>query len=234
MIVPGSLNPNLIGASSAPATIEYTGFANRSGGGGSSPYSVSVDVGAASPNRNIIVAPCIYAAARVEPSSVTVGGISCTKIETGTVGGTGSCTLWITDSPLTTGTTATVVMSWSGTILQIGAMCFAARNLRSRTPTAAAAGVLGGGGLTVGYGSFSVQNGGFVLSTAFGTPNTASSFTISGTLGAAEIADQTFGLSNVCVMSAAAFEGAAAGNITHTFANSPVSSSRAGSLVCMR
>lgn len=69
-------------------------------------------------------------------SSVTVAGQACTLLVNGNGAGSNACQIWITDSPVTSGTTATVVVTPLATWGNCGISTYAITGLNSITPTA--------------------------------------------------------------------------------------------------
>lgn len=104
--------PPTIMAGGGAVTRTYIGY--TSAGVQGSPYSASsVNIGAASASRYVVVAVCASNDA-LATGSVTVAGTSCTRVAAITGSGR-PCALFITNSPITTGTTATVVITVGAT-----------------------------------------------------------------------------------------------------------------------
>lgn len=91
-------------------------------------------IGTASSDRYIII--CVSnrnSAGTSTVNSVTVAGTSCTKL-TSSEAGAGLCSIWITDSPITTETTATVEVTMTGSQTCCGIDVYSVIKLNSTTP----------------------------------------------------------------------------------------------------
>ena len=100
--------------SSVPATVTYIGVKAAA-----TSSNTNVGIGTAATDRYVVIALAtskIGSTTVPNHSSVTVAGTSCTKIAEATdtrvtLNYTSRITLWITNSPITSGTTATVALS---------------------------------------------------------------------------------------------------------------------------
>ncbi len=108
------------------ATVEFTDHATSTSG---SPYSfTSRAIGTAASGRRIIVAVSAGNSGSLAPSTVTVGGISATKVTGSDVAAsTAGVSLWI--AQVDTGTTATIVVTFSSSPPRCGIGVWAAYNL---------------------------------------------------------------------------------------------------------
>jgi len=94
----------------ASGSVTRTPVGYTSAGVQGSPYSAtSVNIGTASATRYVVVAVCASNDA-LATGSVTVAGTACTRVAAITGSGR-PCALFVTNSPITTGTTATVVIT---------------------------------------------------------------------------------------------------------------------------
>jgi len=99
----------------------------------------SHSIGTASSDRYIIVAVVLRVFNAGAISSLTVAGTSCTQAVGATNSGTCYAGIWITNSPITSGTTATVAVNFnSGSPLNCGIATFAVTGLQSTTATGTA------------------------------------------------------------------------------------------------
>lgn len=143
-------NVNGFGVSSAVAVEEFSIAAVNSSErwGVSSPYAAShtfsnVPIGTASSSRRVIVGA---SAGTGNLATCTVAGQSTTKVVSAHVAGNTSAALFITDEPITTGTTATIVVSTSsGNANHYVISCYRVQGLTSITPSDTDSGTLGGG-----------------------------------------------------------------------------------------
>jgi hypothetical protein len=92
-----------------------------------------IDIGAASSDRHVVVIIGGGANSRTV-SSVTVNGQPCTVVATTTFS-VRDAGMAITDSPVTSGTTATIVVTWSGSNNRCHIGTYAVTGLQSTTPT---------------------------------------------------------------------------------------------------
>lgn len=96
-------------------------------------------IGTAAANRYIVVGVFNRSAGAVTVSSVTVGGTACTQLVTldGDSGAnTSRADLWITNSAITSGTTADIVITFSGTPARHGYVAWAVTSIGSTTASA--------------------------------------------------------------------------------------------------
>ena len=124
----------------------------------SSSYSfTSHPIGTASTDRYVIVAVQARDLFGGRVNSVTVAGTACTKVaeENQNIG---HAQMWITNSAITTGTTATVAVGGSGTLVCCGINTYAATKLQSTTPTSTDHNATDASAL-----SLTVSTGGFVV-----------------------------------------------------------------------
>lgn len=157
----------------------------------------------AADDRWIVVGIATQKAAASPPtvSAVTVGGISCTKVAEVTDGGSGDArvTLWITNTPLTSGTTATIAATTSSTD-GYGLSAWAIYGLDSSTPFDTATGTEGQRP-TIDY-----PQSGVII--AMAADSSAYFYTYSWT-GATEDIEQAFG-SDDCAFTGASAQGLSA------------------------
>jgi hypothetical protein len=145
--------------------------------------------------------------------------------------------MWITDSAITSGTTATVSCTYGSTPSYISLETFAVTGLQSTTPSATAS--VGNGSSTaaaVDLGSLTVPANGFFLGYVSGWINVSSSFTWSGTMGAVESSDNNPDGNNDIRQTSAIINSSAGvtGTAIATAANTFVAGRRGGAAVCMR
>lgn len=131
-MIPGGISAGAIKGRRGPATRTYGTNIN----GSASSISTSMAIGSAASNRYVVVTIGVQRNSAIAPtvSSVTVGGTSCTKLVEEYAGtGNGRCSIWITESPITTGTTATVAATFS-TTSNYGVGTWALYGISSKTP----------------------------------------------------------------------------------------------------
>lgn len=134
-MLPGALSAGAIKGRRGPATKEY----GTNITGSASSISTSMAIGTAASDRYVVVAIGTQRNSFLPPSvsSVTVAGTACTKLvdETDNSIGSPRCTMWITNSAITTGTTATVAATFS-TTSNYGVGTWGLYGLSSSTPNA--------------------------------------------------------------------------------------------------
>lgn len=157
-----------------PAQIAYGAASVTDAGTLSSPETFtsvpigSIPSGVGATNRHVIVAIMDNVTTL---TSVTVGGVSCTQRASFTANSI-NVRLWVTDSPVNTGTTASIVVAFTGGgALRIAA--FAAYDLQSTTATATATTSTNGGSM-----SCAISAGGVLVALSYGISNGG---TVSGT-----------------------------------------------------
>lgn len=117
------------------ANVAYAG--NTAAAASSSPQTLSsVAIGTAAADRYVVVAVALRASggSQSDASAVTVGGVSCTQIGTDVNSGNNHLSLWRTNSPIASGTTANVVVTFTNAA-NIGAATWPVTGLQSTTPT---------------------------------------------------------------------------------------------------
>ena len=123
-MIPGLMSSIMLGKLNAgpPATISYEG--NRAATANASSYSLtSVIIGEESSERHVVIVAVIHQNAATGFTSVTVGGQSCTELVTQASSGASAKTrvgIFITDDPVATGTSVTVVVTANGTCYNCG------------------------------------------------------------------------------------------------------------------
>lgn len=103
----------------------------------------AVDIGSPASNRYIVVGVVNSdtGATRATQNSVTVGGAACTSkvtIETNGTAGNPRTDLWLSNSPVTSGSTADIVVTLSGTDTSCAIVVWAVYGITSTTPHATA------------------------------------------------------------------------------------------------
>lgn len=186
-----------------PANVAFAGSGTSASG--SSPRSFSsVPIGAAAADRHVIVAVSTNPGGTI--STVSVAGTSCTQVVVQT-NISRELSLWISNLPVVSGTTATISVSYTGSPTGICVATWAATGLQStsasETPhvtTTNAASV-----------SCNVTAGGFIIAAAFSVfGNGPPLFTWSG------VSEDFDGLyaSNYAVMSGGALNSGAGGSVS--------------------
>lgn len=124
----------LMQSAASVANISYAGNATATASG--SPQTLSsVAIGTAAANRYVIVAVALRGtASQADCSAVTVAGTACTQIGTDVNAGTSHLSLWRTNSPIASGTTANIAVTYTNAT-NIGVAAWAATALLSTTPT---------------------------------------------------------------------------------------------------
>lgn len=93
------------------------------------------NIGTPSANRYVVVAVNLYANQNsTSLTGVTVGGQSTTICVT-VVSGRSIAAICITDAPVTSGTTADIVITTSNNMFEVGCATYTAENIASTTPT---------------------------------------------------------------------------------------------------
>lgn len=133
--------PGMSGAAASPAASNVINALKQFGSSMASAGNPSavMTIGTAATNRYVVVAVgnVLTFGTAAAPTSVTVGGQACTKVADISQGGSAQprTTLWITNAPVTTGTTATVSATASGSC---GMATWAIYGIASTTPYATA------------------------------------------------------------------------------------------------
>lgn len=155
----GAASPGAVAA--VPASLTY----NASYGSG----TVTASIGTAASDRYVVIGITSNRGANnaVEShTSVSIGGISCTKIAEATTsepfGNSYRTTLWISNSPVTTGTTATLSYSVGSHSTQQRTVVYSLYGINSNTPFDTATAT---GGATVS-GSIDYPANGVLISVA--------------------------------------------------------------------
>lgn len=130
--IPG-ISGGMVGAANQPPVLSFLESRTTSANTTSQSFS-GVSLGAAAPDRKIILAISHYITISAAPSSVTIGGISATKLVDNTsTASLGVSSIWIAAVP--TGTSATVIINSTGdTTDYIGMGVYRVTGLRSMTP----------------------------------------------------------------------------------------------------
>lgn len=145
------INPFFFGSASKTSTYQT----NNSDSTNATSWTYTAQaIGSAASDRYVIVGVGTSNNAN-EPSSVTIGGISATKV-VGTAGGNHSAGLWVAN--VTTGTTADIVVSITGTTDRCAIGVWTATGLASGTPGNTATSNASPGSCTV-----TTTNGGFAI-----------------------------------------------------------------------
>ena len=94
-----------------------------------------VAIGSAAADRYVIIAVALRTNGfQADASAVTVAGVSCTQIGTDVNAGNNHLSLWRTNSPIASGATANVVVTFTNAA-NIGVATWAVTGLQSVTPT---------------------------------------------------------------------------------------------------
>lgn len=120
-----------------PANVAYAGNATASVGGNPHTFS-SVAIGTAAVDRYVIVAVAIRKqnqAGQAGATAVTVAGTACTQIGSSVQSDSNHLSLWRTNSPITSGTTANIAVTHVETYNNLGVAAWAVTGLQSVTPT---------------------------------------------------------------------------------------------------
>ena len=120
-----------------PANVAYAGNATASVGGNPHTFS-SVAIGTAAVDRYVIVAVAIRKqnqAGQAGATAVTVAGTACTQIGSSVQSDSNHLSLWRTNSPITSGTTANIAVTHVNTYNNLGVAAWAVTGLQSVTPT---------------------------------------------------------------------------------------------------
>lgn len=117
-----------------PASVVYTASYATSATG--SPKTISsASIGTASPDRYIFVAVSLGTnGSQADCSAITVAGTACTQIGTDVNSGSNHLSLWRTNSPVSSGTGADIVITYRNS-QKIGISIWAVTGLQSTTPT---------------------------------------------------------------------------------------------------
>lgn len=126
----------LTAAAAAPAAIAFGNHYESTADVTNSTYTfASAAIGTASSDRYVAIG--IYGRGSTSgTASVTVAGQSCSILVNGNAGGANECQIWITDAPVTSGTTASVVVTTNGSWSNCGISTYALTGLQSIVPTA--------------------------------------------------------------------------------------------------
>jgi hypothetical protein len=156
----GIIQGLLASISAGDPTFAFSSSAVQGSSGTSKTFS-AFGIGAADSQRRVIVVVGFYSSAANTLSSVTVGGQS-TSIVVTRANDRNTVAICVTDSPVTSGTTADIVITASGSISEAGIGTYSAINLASTTPTATASTITVGGSqsLTVDKGGILIGVGG--------------------------------------------------------------------------
>jgi hypothetical protein len=121
-------------AAASVASVVYAGNAAAAASG--SPQTLSnVAIGTAAADRYVVVEVVLRTnGTQADASAVTVAGVSCTQIGTDVNSGSNHLSLWRTNSPIASGATANVVVTFTNAA-NIGVATWAVTGLQSTTPT---------------------------------------------------------------------------------------------------
>ncbi len=124
----------LMQAAASVASVVYAGNAAAAASG--SPQTLSnVAIGTAAADRYVVVEVVLRTnGTQADASAVTVAGVSCTQIGTDVNSGSNHLSLWRTNSPIASGATANVVVTFTNAA-NIGVATWAVTGLQSTTPT---------------------------------------------------------------------------------------------------
>ena len=116
------------------ASVVYAGNASAAASG--SPQTLSnVPIGTAAADRYVIIAVALRTNGfQADASAVTVAGVSCTQIGTDVNSGKNHLSLWRTNYPIASGTTADIAVTYTNAS-NIGVATWAVTGLQSTTPT---------------------------------------------------------------------------------------------------
>lgn len=120
------------GAGVAGPTVSYVGVVSSPTNGSVFTFS-SASIGSAASNRHVIVTIGLQHTSDRTISSVTVAGQSCSSVVSELSSNKTSLAIYITDSPVTTGTTGDVVVTTNSSCNACGVGIFAAYGLASAT-----------------------------------------------------------------------------------------------------
>lgn len=170
-MLPG-LKPMMIGGAASLLTMSF--ITNVPGNSDATSYNFTgTDIGTASADRYIVV--CVYArrSGAAVNSSCTVAGQAMTKVVGGTISTTDNlCAIWISDAPVTSGTTAAIVVGFNATMLRCSIGVY---TITGGTPVLAdTASDSGGADPNV---SIDVPVGGVVVATAGNANNVTTTWT---------------------------------------------------------
>lgn len=236
-MIPGGLS-SLWLASEKPASVAWTASPGAPASAPASPYSeTGVSIGTAANDRYVIVCLTTVSASNIQITGVTVAGTSCTLLARCPATVLGDCCMWITNSPITSGTTATISATYGSTPTYVSMEVFAVTGLKSSTPSATAS--IGDGSSTaaaVALGTLTIPANGFFLGYVGGWPNVSSSYTWSGTMGAAESSDNNPDGNNDIRQTSAILNSISGvtGTATATLSTTFTAGRRGGAAVCMR
>lgn len=164
------VNKGQAAAAGGAATITFAGHAENTAdvSNGSRTFTAA-QIGTAAANRHVIVCLASGSSSIGEDwTVVTVAGQSCSKVVSVGNGNNGHTAIWITDSPVTSGTTADIVVTNTGNFRNTGCVTYAATNLVSTTATAtdtetadntAMAAAISAGGIGVAISTDGATNG---------------------------------------------------------------------------
>lgn len=130
-------------------------------------YSAT-DIGSAAALRYVVVGVCPTGSGPLNATnSVTVGGVSCTKLAEADAGGDNYSALWITNTPITSGTTADIVVTYAGSMNDGAIAVWAVYDILSN----AASDTLTDTGTTLS-GAIDVPADGILIAAGFGSNGT--------------------------------------------------------------
>lgn len=228
-MIPASAVEALLGADKTQPEITLANNYGVTGAPGSS-YSGTVDIGAAANDRYVAICISLIAAGNTPVSSVTIGGVNCTKICGVDNTMLGDCCIWLSDTPLTSGTTATlnISMTSGSSYLMINVL----RVVKLYSTSAISTGFQAAGtAAAIAFGTITVPAGATVIAFATHWPNTASSYTWSGTLANITELDDFSAPSGTAARASSAKArpaGATSGTLTATCTAAALSGRRGG------
>lgn len=130
-----SLAALMAGVAAADATVTYAGDAQNVNGLTTYTFTAAA-IGSASADRYVAVVVSGHHSAARTISSVTVAGQATTvKVSNTTVADDATWAIYLTDAPVTTGTTADIVVTWSAGAFSTGIVQYALTGLQSTTAT---------------------------------------------------------------------------------------------------
>ena len=147
-----------------------------------SSLTVSVAIGTASNDRFILLAIFSNTTGTGKPSAVTVAGVNCTCLGN-TLDSANQCSVsfWISDKPVETGTTASVVMTLGTTNNTTRVNAYAVTGMYGSGVPSFKGACNGAGGTTVSGVPFTIPAGGtFVVTDARNSSSVTPTYTVTG------------------------------------------------------
>jgi hypothetical protein len=126
---------HVVPSAGGPAVVTYQTFSNTYTGTTTLTFA-SLAIGTAAADRYVIVVLHERVSSSGDPTAVTVAGQSCTRRVQSTSGNNAWGTeIWTTDAPVTSGTTANVVVTFPATVNSVSVGIYSATGLTSIIPT---------------------------------------------------------------------------------------------------